>query len=478
MKQILFCCLILLALIPQISYAHLVRNAITRTTAVVYNDKQELSILLDINVPSSELDVVFGSFDKNIDKVFDDSENKEYLSKLRDNLYINYDSVDYRPISVELLTPYNNLEQVVVPTIELQINYGKVILDQNPKEIKIYNKLKFNTVLAQDWNISLDKNVNVTFDNIGYYPDKTLVSEQLNTTIASPKGINNLSFFNRISNNELFSKVKSFLRNPDYSFQNLLIILGICAIFGALHAFQPGHGKAIIGSYLSAINGTFKDSVIMAISTTISHTFIILLLGLLWAVFKDGFKLLIPYINFTIDIPKEWINIPVLANWIRILSSLSLLIFGFFLILKSYKNYVDYKLASKSNKYDEIQLDIDSNKPFTILDHGDHKHYLPSKRLNLKESILLGINTGFTPCFDALIIFTLSISLGLGWLGFWMLLIFSIGLGISLSLIGYITAKVINKASRTFSQAEQIAVLLPIFSSIAIIIVAILNIIQ
>jgi nickel/cobalt transporter (NicO) family protein len=478
MKQVIIIVLLLFLSISSTTYAHQVKNSITRTTAITYSDDQQLSIILDISVPSSELDLVYNMIDLDNSRTITDQESNQFIELIKDKIYINYDSKSIKPVTASLNTPYKELSQVVIPTLEFKLNFGKVLLDQTPQNLTIFNKLKFNTTLPQDWNMSLDKNLNTQLIDIEFYPDKTIISEQLNLKISSNKGVFTPSFFKKITNNQLFADVKSYLRQPSYNLSSLIWILGICALFGAIHAFQPGHGKAIIGSYLSAINGTFKDSIIMAVSTTLSHTFIILLLSFIWALFKDGLSLIIPLIDWRITIPKEWINIPILASWIKNLASIGLLLTGIIMVLRTYKNYVDYKLAIRTGRYNEVKIDIDNNNPYSIIDHGDHKHYLPSQRLNLRQSIWLGINTGFTPCFDALILFTLALSLGLGWIGFVMLLIFSIGLGVSLTLVGYLSSKVINKVSTQFSRGEQIAVLLPILSSIAIIILAIINIIQ
>jgi ABC-type nickel/cobalt efflux system permease component RcnA len=176
-----------------------------------------------------------------------------------------------------------------------------------------------------------------------------------------------------------------------------------------------------------------------------------------------------------IVIPKELVNILQLAVYIRYFASVALILTGIYMAFKYYRMFVDYKLEQRFGTYNEVLLDIESGKTYTIVDHGDHKHIVYNKKLGLKQAIWLGINTGMTPCLDALILFTIAISFGLGWLGFGMIVTFSIGLGLSLAMIGYLSAKTISLASKKFSNLEQLSLILPIFSSIAIIILAIIN---
>jgi nickel/cobalt transporter (NicO) family protein len=456
--------------------AHIVSNSLTRTTGFEYSESQNLKMNYKISIPSSELTLVYNIADLNGDKNINQDENKKLGDLIKEKVYIEYDGVTYRSKNTKILSAFEELNKNIYPTLLIEVDYGNVTLNQEYKKFKIFNNLQFNTVVQQDWNIDLpENNKNIEFQNLGFYPEKAILSNQLIGEAKSSYGVKNPSFFSRISNNELYNNIRNYLMNPQLDFFSILSLLGICFIFGALHSFQPGHGKAVIGSYIASIKGSYKDSALMAIATTISHTIVILGLGLLWALLKDGLRIIIPFINFRIEIPKELVNIIQLAVYIRYIASISLIITGIYMALKYYQQYIDYKLKVKYGQYDEVILDTQSDSTFKVVDHGDHKHYIPSKKLNFKESIWLGLNTGLTPCLDALILFTLAVSFGLGWLGFFMILVFSIGLGISLTLIGYLASKTISLASKQFSSVERLSLLLPIFSSIAIIILAFIN---
>ncbi len=59
----------------------------------------------------------------------------------------------------------------------------------------------------------------------------------------------------------------------------LLIALGL----GAVHAFQPGHGKTLVAATMLGGRGTILRGTILAILTTLTHTGSVLLVaGVLW----------------------------------------------------------------------------------------------------------------------------------------------------------------------------------------------------
>lgn len=58
-----------------------------------------------------------------------------------------------------------------------------------------------------------------------------------------------------------------------------LFALLAAAVLGALHAFSPGHGKTVVGSYLIGSRGTSRHAVFLGITVTITHTLGVFALG-------------------------------------------------------------------------------------------------------------------------------------------------------------------------------------------------------
>ena len=59
-------------------------------------------------------------------------------------------------------------------------------------------------------------------------------------------------------------------------------------LFGAAHAFTPGHGKTLVAAYLVGERGTVGHAVILAVATTVAHTgSVIAVAAVLWGVYGD-----------------------------------------------------------------------------------------------------------------------------------------------------------------------------------------------
>jgi len=61
----------------------------------------------------------------------------------------------------------------------------------------------------------------------------------------------------------------------------ILLALGISFVWGAMHAMTPGHGKTIVGAYLVGSRGTIKHALYLGLTTTITHTLGVFVLGLI-----------------------------------------------------------------------------------------------------------------------------------------------------------------------------------------------------
>ena len=62
--------------------------------------------------------------------------------------------------------------------------------------------------------------------------------------------------------------------------QDIMLYLGAIAL-GALHAFEPGHGKTLIAAYMIGTRGRAMDGVLLGIIVTFTHTFSVILLGII-----------------------------------------------------------------------------------------------------------------------------------------------------------------------------------------------------
>jgi nickel/cobalt exporter len=71
------------------------------------------------------------------------------------------------------------------------------------------------------------------------------------------------------------------LRDGAFSANVIAILTGLAFLVGILHAFTPGHGKALVGAYLVANRGSVLQAAVLGIVVTLTHTMSIYVFGAL-----------------------------------------------------------------------------------------------------------------------------------------------------------------------------------------------------
>lgn len=60
-------------------------------------------------------------------------------------------------------------------------------------------------------------------------------------------------------------------------------------LLGALHGLEPGHSKTMMAAFIIAIKGTIKQSIMLGLAATISHTAVVWVITLLGMTFGARF---------------------------------------------------------------------------------------------------------------------------------------------------------------------------------------------
>lgn len=172
-----------------------------------------------------------------------------------------------------------------------------------------------------------------------------------------------------------------------------LTIVGLTLAFGfgAIHALTPGHGKAIVTSYLVGSNSTFLHALFLSVITTITHTISIFCLGLLVLLTSNYF------------LPEQ------LYFVLSLLSGISICIIGF------------WRLESYFNPVEE-----------------HHHHHINNNDPTAKSLFVLGIGSGLIPCSEALVLLLSAIALHREIYGILLVSAFSLGLALVLAVIGLV----------------------------------------
>src|SRR3972149_5182124 len=173
-----------------------------------------------------------------------------------------------------------------------------------------------------------------------------------------------------------------------------LFYISSAFLLGAFHALEPGHGKMILMTYLISSKGRIIDAILLGIISTFTHTFSILILGI------------IATLSSVLIIPET------IERLTEIIGGILVLIVGVWMLISGFKN-----------------------------NHTHIEGHAHKKREGLIGLITIGISGGIVPCPAALAVLSVTIAGGRATDGFLLVLIFSLGLGAVLIGMGILFVK-------------------------------------
>jgi nickel/cobalt exporter len=258
-----------------------------------------------------------------------------------------------------------------------------------------------------------------------------------------------------------------------------LFALYSTAIFlGALHAFEPGHGKTLIAAYMVGTRGRAWDGVLLGTVVTITHTFSVILLGLA-----------------AMMLSKHYSD-EVLHNWLGLVSAGMILIVGLWMLRQRlsgaghshfhlFGGHDHHHHSHESHSHEHHHPHTHPHAHDDRHDHGHshehphpadhgHEHLHPhvhphqhegyhehphpheqhdygsahshaaavtAKPTSLLELLLLGMSGGIIPCPAAIATLLIAISAGKIGQGLTVTLFFSLGLGLVMITIGVLLSQ-------------------------------------
>ena len=193
------------------------------------------------------------------------------------------------------------------------------------------------------------------------------------------------------------------------------VLLLAAFLFGAAHAFTPGHGKTLVAAYLVGERGTVKHAVILALATTIAHTgSVIAVAAILWGVYGN--------------------NVPgATQGTLQFIAGLLVIGVGLWLLMRRASGTGRSLSPVRAGIITHHDHDHDHSHPH---DHGDghhHHHGPPPESAKTTGGwlriVLMGLGGGLVPCWDAVLLLVAASAMGRLGFAIPLLLAFSLGLG-------------------------------------------------
>src|SRR5215203_2183274 len=287
----------------------------------------------------------------------------------------------------------------------------------------------------------------------------------------------------------LYARLNSLISFTSPSPTVILISLLAALLWGALHAFTPGHGKTVAAAYLIGDRGTARHAAFLGLTVTLTHTLGVFALG--------GVAMYM----------SRYILPEALFPWLSVVSGLLVVVIGLSLLFSRSRGLFgtgsgkarhtklrhadgphthshddhSYAYAHVAHSHSHGGHEHSREHVHSARSHGGHEHthshgghthsHLPlgadGSKAGIRSLVALGVSGGLVPCPAALVLLLSAISLGR--LGFGMVLVvaFSVGLAIVLTGIGILMIYAKRLFDR-FSFEARVPRLLPVASALVI----------
>jgi nickel/cobalt exporter len=277
----------------------------------------------------------------------------------------------------------------------------------------------------------------------------------------------------------LYSWLNSLISFDSTSPTVILISLLAALLWGAVHAFTPGHGKTVVAAYLIGDRGTARHAAFLGLTVTLTHTVGVFALGAV-AIYLSRYILpeaLFPWLGVVSGILVVAIGLSLLFNRSRALGA------GktqetepghvHDAHLHSHEDHdQSHALVHAAQSHGDLEHPHSHRGHFHEHSHGGHAHsHLPpgadGTRVGLRSLVAIGVSGGLVPCPAALVLLLGAISFGRLGFGMVLVVVFSMGLAVVLTGIGLLMVYA-RKVFERYTFEARVPRFLPVVSAAAI----------
>ena len=185
-----------------------------------------------------------------------------------------------------------------------------------------------------------------------------------------------------------------------------LLAAGLALLLGAAHALGPGHGKTVMAAYLLGMRGSLRQSLLVALTVTVTHTAGVLLLGVALSA-------------WTALAPER------IYPWLGLASGLLLTGVGVTLLRRALRAGLPAMAAAGAGH---------GHPHGHPHDRGQAHAGAAARRPGWRSLVSMGFVGGLVPSPSALVVLLGAIALGRTWFG--VLLVVTYGTGMAATLTG------------------------------------------
>jgi nickel/cobalt exporter len=238
------------------------------------------------------------------------------------------------------------------------------------------------------------------------------------------------------------------------------ILLLAAFLFGAAHAFTPGHGKTLVAAYLIGERGTVGHAVLLAFVTTVTHTgSVIGVAAILWFVYGN-------------EVPGRTQGV------LQLIAGFLVMGVGLWLLLRRLAGRADHFHLFSGHHHHHHHGD-GSGHTHThdghthSHDHAHHHQHGPAPESAKTTAgwfriVLMGMGGGIVPCWDAVLLLVAAAAMNRVGFAVPLLLAFSAGLGAVLVILGIGVVYAYKTGEKRFREHRWFQVL-PMISAVLLV---------
>lgn len=252
----------------------------------------------------------------------------------------------------------------------------------------------------------------------------------------------------------------------------LILVAVLCFGYGAAHALAPGHAKTIVAAYLISLRGTYRHAMLLALIVTLTHTALVIVVGLVFLkVSAPAGSRLQLWLGFSAGViiagMGGWLLVRAAGGRLR--QHVHAVSHGDRHGEHAHPHHTHGEPSTPRSLRDWLRTLFTHSHPHLPIethDHGPahahphphphphaHTHdHRPPPQLTYRLLLWLGISGGIVPCPAAVWIMLLGIAQGKPAAGLFAVIVFGMGLALTLMGIGFLALSSRRFAERWMGQ--------------------------
>ncbi|ASP34655.1 DUF1007 family protein [Labrenzia sp. VG12] len=265
----------------------------------------------------------------------------------------------------------------------------------------------------------------------------------------------------------LVGSLRSFRNDPNAFW----LLVGLSFAYGIFHAAGPGHGKAIITSYVVANNETLKKGIVLSFASAFAQ-------ALTAIVLVGGLAIVLKQTSIVVKNSAQWLEvgsyvlITALGAWLLWLKAFKPL------TMASIARFSSDKLALAGAGHGHAHHDHDHGHHHHHHGHGHGHHHheigpdgvcstcghahaptpdMLQGKITAGRAVAIVLAVGLRPCTGALVVLVFALSQGMVVAGIASTLVMAVGTGITVSLLAGLAVGAKDLAVRLFGEGSPMA---------------------